>query len=45
MAITGHTRNNFLKRFRVKVKASAKRYNRKRERSINHNSYKGDKDE
>ena len=45
MAIAGHTRNNFFKRFREKVKTSAKRYNRKRERSINHNPNKGDQDE
>ena len=45
MAIAGRTRNNFFKRFREKVKASAKRYNRKRERSINHNPNKGDQDE
>lgn len=28
----------------TKVKVSAKRYNRAKERSINHNSYKGDED-
>ena len=44
MAIAGHTRINFFRRFREKVKTSAKRYHRKRERSINHNPYKGDKD-
>ena len=44
MAIAGHTRNNFFRRFREKVKTSAKRYNRAKERSINHNSRKGDKD-
>ena len=40
--IEGYKRNNFWRRFRQKVKPSAKRYNRKRERSINNNPY-GDK--
>jgi len=35
--VDGQTRWNFWKRFRVKKKVSAKRYNRKRERSINKN--------
>ena len=45
MAIAGWRYNNFLKRFGVKVKPSGKRYNRKKERSINHNPNKGDKNE
>jgi hypothetical protein len=43
--ISKQTRHNWIKRCSLKVKQSAKRYNRAKERSINKNSYKGDKDD
>ena len=38
--ISKQARHNWIKRFSLKVKQSAKRYDRKRERSINHNPMK-----
>ena len=37
MAIQGWIYNNWIRRYRVKKKPSGKRYDRKRERSINKN--------
>jgi len=38
--VSKQTRHNWIKRFSLKVKQSAKRYDRKRERSINRNPMK-----